>query len=148
IYVRGSVLDGCLILRGHQGADVGQIRDEFRRLCQCVFTLFFEALVGLDRVTKFLAYVLPHPVLNAIADDEKRGCRQTSRNRQERKEKLRSQTDIAHPGFPPLVRLLGQGHFGSEETRNGLPTHSQSSIILPNGGQGERICCRMRYIAS
>src|ERR1700681_3388451 len=31
---------------------------------------------------------------------------------------------------------LGKGHFAPKETRNGLLTHSQSSIVLPTGGQG------------
>jgi len=89
-----------MAIGGAGGRDV--ILAVFVLVHQLEVALPFEALVGVDGISQIFPEACADALLDAVADNEKRGGSESSGDRKKREQKLRSQTDLSHAGCLPL----------------------------------------------
>src|ERR1700739_4730590 len=88
--LRRGILNSRFILRGHQRADVGQIRQEFRRARLNFLALALKGFVRIDGIAQVFLKAVPDLFLNVVADDQQCCASKSGGNYQKRKKKLRA----------------------------------------------------------
>src|ERR1700680_2573288 len=126
-HVRRCILNGCRIMRGHQGAGNGKVGQQFRRARQHFFPHMLEIFKGADRVAQIYAEAFSDVTLNTALHEKQAGSCEPRRNEQHGQQKTRAQSKS---GYECVFRFglvrIPHGFCGKvqDSLANELITHS------------------------
>jgi hypothetical protein len=85
---RGAILDGSFIMGGHQGAKIGEIRQEIGGVAQGDYFLALKTLERADRVLQVGKNLLPYLRAHTLTDQKQAQGGQSGRDQNHGKQKL------------------------------------------------------------
>ncbi len=103
----GGILNGGLMLRGHQRPQVGQVRQQLGGVRQGKFTFPLEILEGTDRIAQVGEDFPPDLLLHAVPHQQKAGTGESGGDQQHGEQKLGAHPKFQHQRslLPPVVPL-------------------------------------------